>query len=92
MLTHDSSQEEVVHLLTGEVKLTTAYLHVHPKVYWIWNHRKWCLENVPLGPEGSDGWRNDFWKVELKVVEKMLEADARNCVSSSILLLPKLVA
>jgi len=27
-----------------------AYLQIHPKVYWIWNHRKWCLEHVPLGP------------------------------------------
>jgi geranylgeranyl transferase type-2 subunit alpha len=30
-----------------------AYLQIHPKVYWIWNHRKWCLEHVPLGPAVS---------------------------------------
>lgn len=37
-------------LLKNELKLTMAYLQIHPKVYWIWNHRKWCLEHVPLGP------------------------------------------
>ena len=44
------SPEEVVGLLKNELKLTMAYLQIHPKVYWIWNHRKWCLEHVPLGP------------------------------------------
>lgn len=56
-----------------------AYLKVHPKVYWIWTHRKWLLENVPLGPGESEDWRNGFWKTELMVVEKILDADARNC-------------
>lgn len=80
----DSLAQEVVGLLTSDLRLTTAYLMAHPKVYWIWNHRKWCLENVPLGP-GADGepdhegWRNQFWKSELGLVEKMLNADARNC-------------
>ncbi|KAK4689025.1 geranylgeranyl transferase type-2 subunit alpha, partial [Tremellales sp. Uapishka_1] len=74
---------EIMTLLSSDLRLTMAYLKVHPKVYWIWNHRKWCLENVPLGPgeagtaEG-DGWRNECWKVELMVVEKMLDADSRN--------------
>ena len=73
------SPDEIVKLLGIELKMTTAYLHVHPKVYWIWNHRKWCLESVPLGPDESEGWRNDLWKMELRVVERMLEADPRNC-------------
>lgn len=73
------SPEEIVKLLTTDLRLTTAYLQVHPKVYWIWNHRKWCLESVPLGPEGSEGWRNEFWKMELMLIEKMLDIDARNC-------------
>jgi geranylgeranyl transferase type-2 subunit alpha len=42
-----------VGLLKNELKLTMAYLQIHPKVYWIWNHRKWCLEHVPLGPAAS---------------------------------------
>lgn len=62
-----------------------AALKIRPKVYWIWNHRLWCLENVPDGPpdEGTDvqGWKNAHWAKELFVVEKMLDSDARNCGS-----------
>jgi geranylgeranyl transferase type-2 subunit alpha len=96
--------EEVVGLLKNEFKLTMAYLQIHPKVYWIWNHRKWCLEHVPLGPaasqdsaeEGNDegdaerseeeiteGWRIGFWNGELAVIEALLDADPRNCMSPS---------
>ena len=64
--------------------MTMAALKSHPKVYWIWNHRRWCLENVPFGPgeEGTEThqqWRTAAWDNELFVVEKMLDADARNC-------------
>jgi hypothetical protein len=100
--------EEIVGLLKNELKLTMAYLQIHPKVYWIWNHRKWCLEHVPLGPatpkvspeegghdqgaeesegrkseEMTEGWRIGFWKGELAVIEALLDADPRNCMSSS---------
>jgi geranylgeranyl transferase type-2 subunit alpha len=74
-----STPEEVVALLTTELRLTMAYLKVHPKVYWIWTHRKWCLENLPPGPGDTEAWRTEAWKVELMVVEKILDADARNC-------------
>ncbi|KAL0947363.1 hypothetical protein HGRIS_013479 [Hohenbuehelia grisea] len=30
--------------------LTMQALQAHPKVYWIWNHRRWCLERIPDGP------------------------------------------
>ena len=68
-------------LLTDELALTTSQLKQHPKVYGIWNHRRWCLANVPDGPSDDDhnGWRQAYWNKELLVVEKMLEADARNC-------------
>ncbi len=61
--------------------MTTAFLKQHPKIYAIWNHRRWCLERVPDGPTESDpnGWRMANWKKELYVVEKMLDVDARNC-------------
>jgi len=63
--------------------MTMAALREHPKVYWIWNHRRWCLENVPDGPvvdgKPSLQWRKANWQKELAVVEKMLDADARNC-------------
>lgn len=61
-----------------------AALKAHPKVYWLWNHRRWCLERVPNGPgeEGSSGyhdWKTARWEKELGLAEKMLDADARNC-------------
>jgi geranylgeranyl transferase type-2 subunit alpha len=66
--------------------MTTAALKANPKVYWIWNHRRWCLENVPDGPERNETpsmeWRQANWDKELFVAEKMLDADARNCQSS----------
>ncbi|EKC97901.1 RAB-protein geranylgeranyltransferase [Trichosporon asahii var. asahii CBS 8904] len=69
---------EIVALLGADLRLTVAYLKVHPKVYWIWTHRMWCLENIPRGPGDTEGWRNEMWKVEFGLVEKLLESDARN--------------
>lgn len=77
-------------MLSNELSMTTAALKAHPKVYWIWNHRRWCLENVPDGPGGNDiegdphGWKKANWDRELFIVEKMLDADARNCTLSLI--------
>ncbi|GJE86946.1 rab-protein geranylgeranyltransferase [Phanerochaete sordida] len=75
-----SSASDANDLLAEDLNLTTALLKQHPKVYWIWNHRRWCLEQVPDGPteDDSNGWRMANWNKELFVVEKMLEADARN--------------
>ncbi|KAH9934832.1 uncharacterized protein B0H18DRAFT_978517, partial [Fomitopsis serialis] len=76
----NSSPSGVNERITDELSLTTSYLKQHPKVYAIWNHRRWCLANVPDGPSDTDrdGWRQAFWNKELYVVEKMLDADARN--------------
>ncbi|KIJ60638.1 hypothetical protein HYDPIDRAFT_177343 [Hydnomerulius pinastri MD-312] len=77
-----STPEEINNLLANELVMTTTALKAHPKVYWIWNHRRWCLENVPDGPAVDDQpslqWRKANWDRELAVVEKMLDADARN--------------
>ncbi len=64
--------------------MTMSALKANPKVYWIWNHRRWCLERLPDGPgeEGEPnfhGWKQAAWDRELFVVEKMLDADPRNC-------------
>jgi len=64
--------------------MTMSALKANPKVYWIWNHRRWCLERLPDGPgeEGDPnfhGWKQAAWDRELFVVEKMLDADPRNC-------------
>ena len=67
--------------------MTMAALKAHPKVYWLWNHRRWCLESVPNEPgrEGGNDWKTARWEEELRVVEKMLDADARNCTWARIL-------
>jgi geranylgeranyl transferase type-2 subunit alpha len=75
-----STPEEVNNIISNDLNMTTAALKANPKVYWIWNHRRWCLENVPDGPEGDkDGWKKANWDRELFFVEKMLDADSRNC-------------
>jgi geranylgeranyl transferase type-2 subunit alpha len=73
------SLEDVVSSLQQDLRLTTMYLKQYPKVYWIWTHRKWCLEQMPLGPDDSDIWRRQTWAAELALVEKMLDRDPRNC-------------
>lgn len=63
--------------------MTMSALKTHPKVYWIWNHRRWCLENIPSGPgEDTDTWKSTAWEKDMFVVEQMLEVDPRNCTSS----------
>ena len=81
-LTINRSQAAAINtLLSNELDLTTILLKQHPKVYSIWNHRRWCLENVPDGPSESEPheWKMANWNKELFVVEKILDADARNC-------------
>jgi hypothetical protein len=83
-----SSPDEIHKLLDDDLAMTTKLLKVHPKVYWIWNHRRWCLEHIPEGPNSADAqaWRLSTWERELFIVEKMLEADSRNCLSPSLTL------
>ena len=80
----NSTPAQINDLLADDLSLTTVLLKQHPKVYWIWNHRYWCLRQVPEGPTEADpnGWRQAYWNKELFVVEKMLDADPRNCKSS----------
>lgn len=85
-----STPEAVNEYLSAELDMTMAALKGHPKVYWIWNHRNWCLGNVPPGPGAAgqadaQGWRQANWDRELYVVEKMLDADARNCERPPVL-------
>ncbi|KAH8914766.1 protein prenylyltransferase, partial [Atractiella rhizophila] len=55
-------------LYKQEVHLTTAALAQNPKVYCVWDYRKWVLENMPF-PD---------WGKELGQIEMLLNADARN--------------
>lgn len=75
--------EEVNEILLNDLAMTMSALKTHPKVYWIWNHRRWCLENIPSGPgEDTDTWKSTAWEKDMFVVEQMLEVDPRNCTSS----------
>lgn len=75
-----SKPSDINDILNTDLELTMSVLRQHPKVYWIWNHRRWCLEHVPDGPEDDPlGWKKANWTMELRAVEKMLDADARNC-------------
>lgn len=60
-------------LLEADLQLTNASLKLNPKVYCVWEHRKWVLETMP----------DADWGFEFKMVEMYLEKDARNCASRS---------
>lgn len=78
----NSTPNQINDLLANELTLTTEMLRDHPKVYWLWNHRRWCLQNIPDGPlvdgQPSRQWMTASWDKELAVVEKMLNTDPRN--------------
>lgn len=61
--------EEQQKLYNKELMLFLQLIKKNPKSYWMWNHRIWCLQNMPK-PD---------WQAELGLVEKMLTMDARNC-------------
>jgi Protein prenyltransferase alpha subunit repeat len=56
-------------LFAADIEFTTSCLKYQPKSYWVWHHRKWCLQNMP----------HPSWERELAILEKMLNLDARNC-------------
>ncbi|KAK9351456.1 hypothetical protein V1505DRAFT_373896 [Lipomyces doorenjongii] len=62
--TADTIQSQI----DSELQFLFARLIEFPKCYWIWNHRKWCLQSSP----------SPSWKFELGLVTKMLDRDARN--------------
>lgn len=56
-------------LCERELAFTAACLATHPKSYWLWNHRRWCLQV----------WPQPNWTHELSLCRDLLNADARNC-------------
>ncbi|KAH7107716.1 hypothetical protein BKA62DRAFT_684222 [Auriculariales sp. MPI-PUGE-AT-0066] len=76
----DALPAQINELIGNELLFTSTALRQHPKVYWIWNHRRWCLERIPDCTDGDQPaiWKEAAWKKELFVVEKMLDSDARN--------------
>lgn len=55
--------------LNGELRFVEKLIQRYPKVYWLWDHRLWVLDN--LGSEAP-------WQRELGLVSMLLEHDARN--------------
>lgn len=62
----DSEERDV--FLESELKFVQECLMRFPKTYWLWNHRKWCLE-TSVSPD---------WKKELAMVTYALSKDERN--------------
>lgn len=56
-------------IYVDELQFFMQLIRINPKSYWLWNHRRWCLESMP----------NPDWMAELGLVEKLLAMDARNC-------------
>ncbi|KAG0196405.1 hypothetical protein BGX33_001673, partial [Mortierella sp. NVP41] len=65
----DNADEETANkIYTSELEFVQENLKLNPKSYWMWNHRRWCLENMS----------QPRWDRELAMVGKFLEMDARN--------------
>ncbi|KAF9898532.1 Rab geranylgeranyltransferase, partial [Linnemannia zychae] len=65
----DSADDEMANkIYSGELEFVQENLKLNPKSYWMWNHRRWCLENMS----------RPRWDKELAMVGKFLEMDARN--------------
>ncbi|KAG9288916.1 hypothetical protein G9A89_019538 [Geosiphon pyriformis] len=67
-LLKDATTHQKQETFSDELGFLQAIFKLNPKSYWIFNHRRWCLQNMPA-PD---------WQKELSLVEKMLELDSRN--------------
>lgn len=65
------SEEQQVELYEHELKFLQNCLHVNPKSYGVWEHRRFSLRNMP----------NPDWKRDLKLCNQFLTFDPRNCKS-----------
>ncbi len=52
-----------------EMSFTESCLRRQPKSYWVWNHRRWVLETMPVAN----------WDGEIALLDMMLQLDSRNC-------------
>ncbi len=68
LISDQHSKSSAESLLYGDLKFTMECLLKHPKSYWVWNHRSWCLEKLS----------QKDWIPELGLVSKMLDLDIRN--------------
>lgn len=77
----DEAQEDAqrisARLLAEDLALTQQSMQTHPKVYWLWNHRRWCLHMLPA-PGSDPSSMQTKWNKELALVDMMLDMDPRN--------------
>ncbi|KAF8956549.1 Rab geranylgeranyltransferase, partial [Entomortierella lignicola] len=64
----NSDDETANKIYTSELEFVQENLKLNPKSYWMWNHRRWCLEHMS----------QPRWDKELAMVSKFLELDSRN--------------
>ncbi|KDN53216.1 protein prenylyltransferase [Tilletiaria anomala UBC 951] len=50
LFAHDSRSASLNQAAKKDFFAAAPALRSHPKVYWIWNHRQWCLEEYPDAP------------------------------------------
>ncbi|KAI1496519.1 hypothetical protein F5X99DRAFT_66507 [Biscogniauxia marginata] len=63
-------------ILQSELAFTVPLLLEFPKCYWLWNYRKWILEQAILRLPTSTA--TSIWEAELALDSKMLTKDRRN--------------
>ena len=68
--------EQQIRLLEEDLTFLQQSMRTHPKVYWLWNHRRWCLQKLPSKNENHE---QSKWRRELALVDMMLEMDPRDC-------------
>ncbi|WFD00741.1 protein geranylgeranyltransferase type II [Malassezia yamatoensis] len=74
----ENEQDSVrMQLLAEDITMTQQSMRTHPKVYWLWNHRRWCLHALP-NPDNSLESGQKKWRKELALVDMMLDMDPRN--------------
>ncbi|OBA17978.1 hypothetical protein METBIDRAFT_13894 [Metschnikowia bicuspidata var. bicuspidata NRRL YB-4993] len=60
-----------VEALNSDLCMSMEMMKRYPKCYWIWNHRRWCLETLNI-TQSAD------WARELAIALKVLAMDSRN--------------
>lgn len=72
----DQAADQIAAMIKNELQFLFPLLRKFPKCYWIWNHRRWILEEARrLLPAPV---ARQFWQEELALVGKMLSMDSRN--------------
>lgn len=66
----------LVQLVANDLNFLIPLLRQYPKCYWIWEYRRWLLEETSRQLPAIDSYK--FWQEELGLVGKMLSLDSRN--------------